>query len=260
MAQPNSEIRQAAIAEHSRQAATFAHRYARLDVDPYENCFAYSRHRLQLALDRYLPRDGRGLRLLDVGCGTGYHLADLRRRGFAVAGIDASEAMLAEAGARGGEARLGAADVGAIPFRSGAFDYVLCIEVLRYLPHASPCLREIARVLRPGGVCLVTATPLFNLNGYWLVNRLARAMPIPGLTRLRQYFVRSSDLRRQLKAAGFHSPEIRGVYFGSVNWLERLAPRTIPAALRKWERADAALANRPILREFSNMFLACARR
>jgi 2-polyprenyl-3-methyl-5-hydroxy-6-metoxy-1,4-benzoquinol methylase len=215
---------------------------------------------LQLALDRYLPQDGSGLRVLDVGCGTGYHLADLRRRGFAVAGIDGSEAMLSEASRRGADARLGAADVEAIPFRSGAFDYVLCVEVLRYLPQALPCLREIARVLRPGGVCLLTATPLLNLNGYALVNRLTSAVPVPGFTRLRQYFARSAELRREMIAAGFCPPDIHGVYFGPVNWLERLAPRVVPAALRRWEQTDAALADRPLLREFSNMFLVHARR
>jgi hypothetical protein len=92
------------------------------------------------------------------------------------------------------------------------------------------------------------------------VNRLAGAVPIPGLTRLRQYFFRSSRLRNAMVAAGFEAPEIRGVYLGPVNWLERLAPRAISGALRKWERVDRALADRPLLREFSNMFLVCARR
>jgi hypothetical protein len=61
-------------------------------------------------------------------------------------------------------------------------------------------------------------------------------------------------------AAGFQSPEVRGVYFGPVNWVERLAPGAVSMTLRTWERADAALADRPVLREFSNMFLAYARR
>ena len=64
---------------------------------------------------------------------------------------------------------------------TASFDAVLCIEVLRYLPDIGPCVREIARVLRPGGVALVTASPLFNLNGYPLFNRPALAVPLgPG--------------------------------------------------------------------------------
>jgi ubiquinone/menaquinone biosynthesis C-methylase UbiE len=254
------EQKRRAIEQHSRQAAEFAHRYARLDEDPYGSCFAYSRHRLRAALDRYLPSDGRGLRVLDVGCGTGHQSMELRRRGFEVAGIDASEEMLAESRARNPDLLVVRADVEAIPFRSSSFDFVLCIEVLRYLPRASACLREMARVLKPGGVCLATATPVFNLNGYWLVNRLVSAVPIPGLVRLRQYFFRSAELRREVLQAGFGAPEIRGVYFGPVNWLEHVAPRAVPRTLRRWERTDAALADRPRLRDFSNMFLLRARR
>jgi ubiquinone/menaquinone biosynthesis C-methylase UbiE len=152
------------------------------------------------------------------------------------------------------------ADVEAIPVRSSSFDFVLCIEVLRYLPSPSTCLREMARVLRPGGVCLATATPVLNLNGYWLVNRLASVVPIPGCVRLRQFFSRSAELRREFREAGFGPLEVHGVYFGPVNWLERLAPRAVAPALRRWERADAALADRPILRELSNMFLVRATR
>jgi ubiquinone/menaquinone biosynthesis C-methylase UbiE len=168
--------------------------------------------------------------------------------------------MLAEARAADAGILIVEADVEAIPFRAGWFDFVLCIEVLRYLPRAARCLREMARVLKPGGMCLVTAAPVFNLNGYWLVNRLANAFPIPGLTRLRQYFFRSAKLRHEMVAAGFGAPETHGVYFGPVNWLERLTPGAVPGVLRRWERTDAVLADRPILREFSNMFLVCARR
>jgi 2-polyprenyl-3-methyl-5-hydroxy-6-metoxy-1,4-benzoquinol methylase len=185
---------------------------------------------------------------------------ELRRRGYEVVGLDGSQAMLRECGTNDPELRVIRADVEAVPVRSGHFDFVLGIEVLRYLPRVSACLREMARVLRPGGVCLVTATPVFNLNGYWLVNRVATALPVPGFTRLRQYFLRSSDLRREMMAAGFQSAEVRGVYFGPVNWVERLAPGAVSRTLRTWERADAALADRPVLREFSNMFLAYARR
>ena len=69
-----------------------------------------------------------------------------------------------------------------------------------------------------------------------------------------------SNAVNRMVAAGFEAPEIRGVYLGPVNWLERLAPRAISGALRKWEQVDRALADRPLLREFSNMFLVSARR
>ncbi len=43
------------------------------------------------------------------------------------------------------------ADLAGLPFKSGLFDWILCIGVLHHLPERAPALREIARVLRPGG-------------------------------------------------------------------------------------------------------------
>lgn len=252
------EQKRRVIAKHSEQAEWFAAKYSRLATDPYESCFAYSRHRLRVILDRYLPRSGHGLRVLDVGCGTGHHLAELRTRGFDVAGVEGSEAMMAYARVNNPGTPIEYADVETLPFPSERFDFVVCIEVLRYLPRISSCLREISRVLKPGGVCLATAAPLLNLNGYWLVNRLASSVGLPGLVRLRQYFCTSGRLRYEFSAAGFAVPQIHGVYFGPVNWVERLAPPLAPRFLRTWERLDVFLADQPILREFSNMFLVCA--
>jgi SAM-dependent methyltransferase len=249
-----------AVSQHSRQAGEFADRYRRLDATPFQSCFAYSRRRLGDWLDRLVPEDGAGRRLLDVGCGTGHHLAWLRDRGFAVAGVDGSEEMLAHARVANPGVELRQADVERLPFPDASFDAVLCVEVLRYLSDPAPCLREAARVLRPGGVLLATAAPLLSLNGYWLVNRLAPLLPLRRLVRLRQFFTTSGGLRRQLRDVGFAAAEVHGVYFGPLNWVERLAPWLLPRFLKGWERLDGSLADSAALREFSNMFLVRATR
>ena len=250
--------KQDAVAEHSRTAAAFAERYSRLDVDPYESCFTYSRHRLQKLMERLLPERGEGLRLLDVGCGTGHHLAQLRQQGFDVAGVDGSPEMIALARASNPDVVIRQGDVEALPFPSGGFDVVVCVEVLRYLPGPTACLLEMARVLKPGGLCLATATPVLNLNGYWLVNRLASRFAMAGFTRLRQTFSTSRQLRREFEVAGFERPQVHGVYFGPVNWVERLAPGAAPTFLRRWERLDSKVADLAGFRELSNMFLTSA--
>jgi ubiquinone/menaquinone biosynthesis C-methylase UbiE len=249
--------KQQAIALHSQQAESFASRYETASSDLYASCFAYSRKRLDAWLDRCLPANGKGLRVLDVGCGTGHQLARLRERGFDVTGVDGSAEMLAHARQRNLGVALHLADVEALPFADGSFDVVISIEVLRYLPDETAAIGELARVLRPGGTCLATATPLLNLNGYWVVNRIAAHVPAR-LTTLRQFFTTSGRLRRRFTRAGFSRVDVHGVYIGPVNWVERLAPVLLRRVLQSWEPWDAALADRPLIRELANMFLVCA--
>lgn len=258
MMKPEEIQKQHAIETHSLQASEFATSYQELEQDAYRSCFTYSRRRLEMLLERYLPARGSGMRLLDVGCGTGHHLASLRARGFAVAGVDGSEEMLIHARANNPGAEIKHSDVERLPFQSGSFDYVICIEVLRYLPSLERCVHEIARVLKPGGVCLATAAPVFNLNGYFLINRLATAMPVGNLVRLKQFFTTSGQLRHEFRAAGFAEPAVHGVYIGPLNWFEHLMPTALPSLLKFWEPIDARLADSSVLREFSNMFLVKA--
>ena len=245
-----------AVEVHSEQAGKFAARYG--EGDPYSTSFAYSRKRLDQLLDGYLPTTDAGLRLLDVGCGTGHQLAEWRAAGYEVAGVDGSDAMLAEARQNNPGAELHEADVQQLPFADASFDRVTSIEVLRYLPDPSRSIEEMARVLRPGGVCLATAAPVFGLNGYALVNRIALALPIGNLTRLKQFFTTSARLRRQFRDAGFSDVKVQGVYFGPLIWIERLAPRRLARFLKRWEPLDERLADRPVLRDLGNMYLVSA--
>jgi SAM-dependent methyltransferase len=247
-----------AVQYHSGQTERFESYYQQLAHSPYKASFVYSRHRLDGMLFRFLPEQGQGLRLLDLGCGTGRYMAELSRRGFEVAGVDGSAEMLQHARANnpGSEVREGSVED--VPFPAGTFDFVICIEVLRYLPESRRCINEMARVLKPGGVCLATATPLFNANGYWLVNRVASRVRVGRLSSLKQYFSTSRRLRREFEGAGFPGPDIHGVYTGPINWVEHLAPRFYPRFLKLWEPVDSALADVPLLRGLSNLFLVHA--
>ena len=250
--------KQLAIETHSIQADEFNDRYKSLGEDAYKNCFTYSRMRLNNWLDRFLPESGAGTRLLDVGCGTGYHLARYRERGFEVAGIDGSEGMLGHAREANPDIEFLQSDVDKIPYPDSSFDIVLSIEVLRYLPDISPCISEMARVLKPGGMCLVTAAPPLQANAYWPINRLSAAIKIGRLTQLKQFFHSSSRLKREFSNTGFDSVEVHGVYGGPMIWVEHLFPKLMPRLLKLWEPIDAKTVDAPLLRGFSNMYLVRA--
>jgi ubiquinone/menaquinone biosynthesis C-methylase UbiE len=97
-----------------------------------------------------------GDRVLDAGCGTGRALTPLRAAVGAsgvVLGADLTPAMLraaAEAG-RDRDGRLLLADVAALPLRTGSLDAVFAAGLIAHLPDPAGNLRELARVVRPGG-------------------------------------------------------------------------------------------------------------
>lgn len=97
-----------------------------------------------------------GDRVLDAGCGTGRALPPLRAavgRSGVVVGADLTPAML-EAAVRAGRGRDGVlllADVAALPLRSESLDAVFAAGLIAHLPRPEENLRELARVVRPGG-------------------------------------------------------------------------------------------------------------
>jgi SAM-dependent methyltransferase len=90
-----------------------------------------------------------GPRLLDVGGGTGNYALALGEHGWEPTVLDASDAMLARAAAKG--LPTVRADATALPFADATFDAVALVSMLHHVPEWPLALREAARVLRPGG-------------------------------------------------------------------------------------------------------------
>ncbi|MEG3628185.1 class I SAM-dependent methyltransferase [Streptomyces poriticola] len=98
-----------------------------------------------------------GARVLDAGCGTGRALTPLRAAvglSGVVVGADLTPAMLRAAvrAGRGRDGRLLLADVAALPLRSESLDAVFAAGLIAHLPDPAGNLRELARVVRPGGL------------------------------------------------------------------------------------------------------------
>jgi demethylmenaquinone methyltransferase/2-methoxy-6-polyprenyl-1,4-benzoquinol methylase len=96
---------------------------------------------------------GPGDTVLDVATGTGAVARELiRQKGCAVVGVDASPDMLAEARRRlGPDVRLVEASAERLPFADESFDGLTFTYLLRYVDDPSATLRELVRVVRPGG-------------------------------------------------------------------------------------------------------------
>ncbi len=146
----------------------------------------YQAERLQQLADFCGPVAGR--HVLDLGCGMGGLTVALRQAGARVVGHEPNRAYGAICTLRAARYGLSlpfVAAVGeALPFRDGAFDIVVCLDVLEHADSLERTLAEIARVLAPGGQAIVTATnrfvfrdPHYHLRGInWLPRPWAEAL------------------------------------------------------------------------------------
>jgi SAM-dependent methyltransferase len=154
-----------------------------------------------------------GVRVLDMGCGGGRHAFEAWRRGATVIALDYSEAELKEVRAVLG-AMLDSAEVpdtrvregvgGAVngdalrlPFADATFDVIIASEVLEHLWDDSGAIRELVRVLKPGGRMAVTVPTRWPERVCWALDH--RYHDTPG-AHVRIY--RQHELEQKLEAAG----------------------------------------------------------
>ena len=128
--------------------------------------------------------DWTGKRVLDLGCGGGFMAEALAARGATVTGIDPSSAAIEAARVHSGVHGL-AIDylVGSgedLPFAAGAFDVVVCVDVLEHIEAWEQVVSEIRRVLRPEGLFLfdtINRNPLASFVIVTIGEKVMRLLP-----------------------------------------------------------------------------------
>jgi demethylmenaquinone methyltransferase/2-methoxy-6-polyprenyl-1,4-benzoquinol methylase len=162
-----------------------------------------------------------GDRVLDACCGTGDLAVAAEQRGGRVVGLDFSEKMLEQARRKSGAIEWVQGDALALPFGDGEFDAATVGFGVRNLADLDAGLRELARVLEPGGKLAVLEItrpkgilrPFFRLWFDVLVPLAGRVLPggkaytyLPASVRR---FPGADDLSRLLETAGFEDVRYR---------------------------------------------------
>jgi 2-polyprenyl-3-methyl-5-hydroxy-6-metoxy-1,4-benzoquinol methylase len=106
------------------------------------------------AIARLLGRPAHELRLLDVGCSRGHFVAAAARLGFQAEGVEPAPRIAAAARARGLTVHQGLLEEQR--FAGGSFDALTLFEVVEHLKEPRSLLRECHRVLKPGGIVLIS--------------------------------------------------------------------------------------------------------
>ena len=185
------------------------------------------------------PRPGE--RVLDVACGTGVVARLAAERvgaGGGVAGLDLNPGMLAVARAV------------ALPFGDGAFDLVLCQQGLQFFPDRPAALREMRRVLAPGGrAVLATWRPIRHAPGFAvLAGSMGRHVGPEAEALLQAPFGLgdAEELRALIVGAGFRDVEIcpatKTLRFPSVDEFVRWYVAASPLAGQVSQADDRARA------------------
>ncbi len=196
-------------------------------------------------VQRYVPLTGK--RILDIGCGLGMYVRRFRQCSDAVYGVDVEVDRVKQGAAS--LPNLAAAVGEHLPFQDGSLDVVFLHEVLEHVDDDAQVLREVSRVLRPGGHVVIYVPNrgyFFETHGFYLGKRfIFRLLPFVNwfpdpIRNIFAHHVRAyryADLVRLFKPAGLREVVHGYVYPGFDNVVARhaLAGRIVRAVCQAAE-------------------------
>ncbi|HOU14979.1 MAG TPA: class I SAM-dependent methyltransferase [Anaerolineae bacterium] len=146
-------------------------------------------------------------RILEVGCGTGRWLAEMRTLTEHSYGLDPSRGMLAQARRRNTQLRFTRGRGEYLPFRDGTFDLVYCVNAIHHMDGQQMFIQEARRVLRAGGALVVIGMDPHGQRDTWYVYDYFAGVYEADLARFPSW----ETVLDWMRAAGFQHVERRPV-------------------------------------------------
>ena len=174
-----------------------------------------------LRRDAALPLLASGSRLLDVGCGEGTLALQAREKFNEVYGVDISREAVSRASSAGITTALVNLNVDPLPYPKDFFDTVVTLDVIEHVFDPVAFLDELCRVLRPGGILVVSTPNIRKLQRMYslLRGRFPRTSYDPvGYDGGHLHYFTSMDLRLLLAAQGFEVLNVRGICGDRRTW------------------------------------------
>ena len=166
------EAKVANVVYHDWEAGTYD---AKWSISFDQRCIDYARH----AFDHVAPSNLAVDDAVEIGAGTGFFLLNLMQSGVARRGVvtDISSGMVRTAVRQGTDLGLDVsgvvADAESLPLADASCDLVVGHAVLHHIPDVEAAMREILRILRPGGRFVIAGEP--TERGDYVARRLSRA-------------------------------------------------------------------------------------
>ena len=201
-----------------------------------------------------------GRRVLEVGCGVGDFAVHLAQAGATMTAVDFSPSAIemarARAVAHAVTVDFRAADAQALPFADASFDLLFSCECLEHLPDPARALKEMTRVLRPGGQLVLTTENYSNAMVLAWVVAWWRREPFNSGTEVQpiEQFFLFWRVRRMMWKAGLRVRRMIGAHHVFL-LLPRFHPHTFvrerfqwpffAGLFRPWARHVSFLAEKP---------------
>ncbi|MFA9444932.1 methyltransferase domain-containing protein [Egicoccus sp. AB-alg6-2] len=255
------DIKQKQEAYHDWEAGTYDEKFS---ISYDQRCIDYARDRFR----KVVPEGAVFHRVLEVGAGTGFFLINLALgdclEGATLEATDISEGMLEVCRRNGAEHGLTIAtrqgDAEALPYDDDSFDLVIGHAFIHHLPVPGAAIREMHRILKPGGTLVIAGEPTeIGDKVSWFVKRntyraFRAATALPGLTQYRKpsiveaggtvedatlagleyevdlHTFRPGDVEKMARLAGFREARVVTEEL-TANWVG-WAVRTIEGAMR----------------------------